>query len=220
MDGRLIAIGDIHGCFDSFRELVEKRIRLLRADRLVLLGDYIDRGSDIKEVIDYILELQSEGYDIIPLRGNHESMLLDTLENERNMTGWSMNGGLDTLQSFRVESVGDLNPEYLMFFSTLRFYYCEDNFIFVHAGFDDRLENPFEDKVQMLWSRREAYSNPFFNGKIIIHGHTPVSLEVCRENVKSGNRVINIDTGCVYKAWEGYGYLTAIEIKTRELFSV
>lgn len=45
---RLFAIGDIHGCFDSLQELVENKIQLVKDDKLVLLGDYIDRGNKSK----------------------------------------------------------------------------------------------------------------------------------------------------------------------------
>lgn len=57
---RLFAIGDIHGCFDSLKELVENKILLTKEDKLVLLGDYIDRGIKSKEVIDYIIDLQEK----------------------------------------------------------------------------------------------------------------------------------------------------------------
>ena len=81
MNERLFAIGDIHGCFDSFRKLVEDKIKISNRDKLVLPGDYIDRGKQSKDVIDYIIELQQRGFDIIPLTGNHESMLLDEIIN-------------------------------------------------------------------------------------------------------------------------------------------
>jgi len=51
---RLFAIGDIHGCFDSLQELVENKIQLDKDDKLVLLGDYIDRGNKSKEVLEEI----------------------------------------------------------------------------------------------------------------------------------------------------------------------
>ena len=90
----------------------------------------------------------------------------------------------------------------------------------MHAGFNNEIDDPFQDKSQMIWSRRESYSNPVFNGKIIVHGHTPVPYTLCREMVLSDRNVINIDTGCVYDKLGGYGHLTAIELFTRELFSV
>jgi serine/threonine protein phosphatase 1 len=96
----------------------------------------------------------------------------------------------------------------------------QDQFIFVHAGFNNDIANPFEDNIQMIWSRRENYTNPVFNGKIIVHGHTPITFSDCMELVRSHNQVINIDTGCVYDKLGGYGHLTAIELFTMELFTV
>jgi serine/threonine protein phosphatase 1 len=98
---RLFAIGDIHGCFDSFKELVENQIQLAKVDKLVLLGDYIDRGKNSKEVIDYIIDLDEKGYDIISLVGNHELLLLEAFADEKNKLNWIQNGGGDTLKSFR-----------------------------------------------------------------------------------------------------------------------
>ena len=220
MSERLLAIGDIHGCMNPFRELVEKKIRISKSDRIVLLGDYIDRGSQSREVIDYIIDLQKQGFDIIPLMGNHESMLIDSLGSEQSLYNWSMNGGSETLFSFGIKSSKDLDLKYLHFFKSLLFYYILDQFIFVHAGFNNEISDPFQDKSQMIWSRRESYSNPVFSGKIIVHGHTPVPLALCNEAVLSDRNVINIDTGCVYDKSGGYGHLTALELYTRELFSV
>lgn len=76
MNSRLFAIGDIHGCFDSLKELVENKIQLQKDDKLILLGDYIDRGDKSKEVVDFIIGLLENGFDVIPLMGNHEAMLL------------------------------------------------------------------------------------------------------------------------------------------------
>ena len=220
MIGRLIAIGDIHGCLDPFRELVEHKIRIRMEDRIVLLGDYIDRGYQSREVIDYIIDLQKHGFDIIPLMGNHESMLIESLGSDQSLYNWLMNGGNETLFSFGIKSSKELNIKYLHFFKNLLYYYIHDQFIFVHAGFNNEISDPFEDKSQMIWSRREAYSNPVFHGKIIVHGHTPVPFSLVREVVLCDSDVINIDTGCVYDELGGFGHLTAIELFTRELFSV
>ncbi len=220
MSDRLLAIGDIHGCFDPFRELIERQIDLRKEDRLILLGDYIDRGNNSREVIDYILDLQGKGYNIVCLTGNHEVMMLDSVNSEKSLYNWYINGGYETLFSFGIESADELSARHLSFFKALSWYYSEGSFIFVHAGFNDEIADPFEDRVQMVWSRRESYSNPVLGGKVIIHGHTPITISVCRENVMSGNRVINIDTGCVYGGYGGYGHLTGIDINSRQLYSV
>ena len=220
MNERLFAIGDIHGCFDSFQKLVENKIGIRKNDQLVLLGDYIDRGTKSKEVVDYILELLRMNFNVIPLMGNHEAMLLDALENNRHLSIWFLNGGSETLKSFGISSLKELSPLYIRFFKGLRHFYSFKNYLFVHAGFNDEINNPIEDQYQMLWSRRERYTNPVLKDKTIIHGHTPVPLAYCRKIVKANHPVINIDTGCVYADEVGYGQLTAIELYSMELISV
>lgn len=210
MPHRLFAIGDIHGCFDQLRRLVENSINPTRNDRIILIGDYIDRGPYSKEVIDYIIDLQSDDYDIIPLMGNHEAMLLDALD-IGDSSLWLWNGGVDTLKSFNINSLNELDKKYIHFFENLRWYYDLDNFLFVHAGFNDSMKNPFEDKQSMVWIRKENYYNPVLKDRIIVHGHTPVPAEVLKNDIICNSRVINIDTGCVYSG-DGLGRLTAIEM--------
>lgn len=220
MPGRLLAIGDIHGCFDTFRELVHDVVKLDKSDRLILLGDYIDRGEKSREVIDLIMALQDSGYDIVPLIGNHESMLLDASRDERLLQGWFLNGGYDTMLSFGIADLAGLDNRYLEFMKRLGYFYSFANYLFVHAGFNNELADPFEDRTQMIWSRRETYTNAAFKGKIIIHGHTPVTLTSCISNIESGSMVINIDTGCVYGREGGYGNLTALDLYTMKHYSV
>jgi serine/threonine protein phosphatase 1 len=220
MKKRLFAIGDIHGCYESLRELIEHKIKIRESDKLILLGDYIDRGDQSREVIDYIIELKEKDFDIVALIGNHESMLLDALDNDIFLPGWIQNGGSETMISFGINSLKQLDQVYIDFFKGLQFYYLLSNFLFVHAGFNDRISNPFDDKYHMIWSRREKYTNPVLRDKIIIHGHTPVPQLICKQEIQNHNHVINIDTGCVYADVEGYGRLSAFEMYSKELFSV
>src|SRR5688500_13625324 len=85
--GRRWVISDIHGCLTTLKTLVEQRISLTKADQLFLLGDYIDRGKHSAGVLDYLMGLVSEGYQIYPLLGNHEQMLLDAWQYNRNVKG-------------------------------------------------------------------------------------------------------------------------------------
>lgn len=220
MNERLFAIGDIHGCFDSFRELVENKIEINNSDKLVLLGDYIDRGNQSKEVVDFIIELQHKGIDVIPLMGNHEAMLLDTLDNGELLSNWIQNGGSETLESFGIKSLKDLSQQYIHFFKGLRLYYSFHQFLFVHAGFNDEIKNPFEDKYHMIWTCRGKYTNPILSDKTIIHGHSPIPESFCQQSILDNNQVINIDTGCVYSDTFGYGRLSAIELYSGKLFSI
>lgn len=217
---RLFAIGDIHGCFDSFKELVENKLQLQEDDKLILLGDYIDRGDKSKEVVDFLMELQEKGFDIIPLRGNHEAMLLDAYEDEKNISRWILNGGNKTLESFEINSVEDIESKYISFLQDLKHYYAFEDYLFVHAGFNDNVLNPFTDYYSMLWKCKESYKNPLLANKTIIHGHNPISISACEERVISKLDVINIDTGCVYKDKEGFGRLTAYDCNAQRILFV
>ena len=217
---RLFAIGDIHGCFDSLLELVESNIQLDKNDKLILLGDYIDRGNKSKKVVDYIIDLQEKGYDITPLIGNHELLFLETFEDEKNKPKWFQNGGAETLKSFGISSIKDISSRYLDFFTNLKNYFSIEDYLFVHAGFNDKILNPFQDTYSMVRESKVEYLNPLLARKTIIHGHRPITIEHCENQINDNKLVINIDTGCVYKEKVGYGKLTAIELYSKKLFSV
>jgi serine/threonine protein phosphatase 1 len=185
-----------------------------------LLGDYIDRGNKSKEVIDYIIDLQEKGFDIISLIGNHELLLLESLENEKNKPKWIQNGGGETLKSFGIDSIKEISPKYLKFLKNLQSYYSFEEFLFVHAGFNDKILNPFQDTYSMVWKSRNTYLNPLLSDKTIIHGHRPITVDFCKKQIEEKQQVINIDTGCVYKEKIGYGKLTAIELYSKKLFSI
>jgi len=220
MNNRLFAIGDIHGCFDTLEELVNNKIQLKKSDKLILLGDYIDRGDKSKEVVEYIIDLQKKGFNILPLMGNHEAMLLDAYDNEKNTLKWIQNGGSETLKSFEISSLKKIEFKYIEFFKKLKYYYSSGDCLFVHAGFNNSVVNTFSDFYSMLWKCKESYANPLLTNKTIIHGHNPISISKCEERVLSKLNVINIDTGCVYKDKEGFGRLTAYECNNKRILFV
>lgn len=217
MNKRLFAIADIHGCFDQLKELVENKIQLQKEDKLILLGDYIDRGDKSKEVVDFIIELQQKAFDVIPLMGNHEAMLIDAIKNDKDNSIWVLTGGNKTLDSFNINSVKEIELKYIKFFSNLKYYYAFEEYLFVHAGFNDTITNPFTDYNSMLWECKDSYTNLLLTNKTIIHGHNPIKVSRCEERIHSNNRVINIDTGCVYTTKDGYGRLTAYNCEDRRI---
>ena len=220
MDQRVFAIGDIHGCFDSLKELIELKMQLTPNDRVVMLGDYIDRGSKSKEVIDYLLNLKEKGFQLVTIRGNHEQMLLDAYEDQDLVSLWILNGGVATLKSFGIWSVRHLDNTYLDFFNSLPLFYAFNNYLFVHAGFNDRMDNPFEDTYHMIWESKDQYFNPMLKDKIIIHGHRVISSTLCDQRIRNRRPVIDLDTGCVFVNYSNYGRLTALEINTNTILSV
>lgn len=217
---RLFAISDIHGCFKPFYELIVHCIKLKKSDQLVLLGDYIDRGDQSKEVIDFIIDLKNSGFNVSPLAGNHEVMLLDSFYNPEIIPVWLMNSGITTLNSFGIQNLKELDKHYLEFFNSLEFYRIIDNVIFVHAGFDDFAIDPFADKHSMIWECKTSYQNHSLSGKTIIHGHRPKTVSYVKKLISEKSKVIPVDTGCVYGKELGYGILSALEVYSMDLFSV
>ena len=75
---RTIAIGDIHGCYYTLIDLLQKIDYQSGRDTLIFLGDYIDRGPHSYQVVSQLKRLRAQvGDSCICLRGNHEQMAID-----------------------------------------------------------------------------------------------------------------------------------------------
>ena len=208
--GRLIAISDIHGCCLTFKALLEK-IEFTPQDRLVLLGDYIDRGPRSKQVLDLIFEYIDRGYAITLLKGNHEVMLLDALQDDAAIPRWIINAGGDTtLKSFDIAEVKDIPERYIHFMESLKDFHVEGQFIFVHAGLNFSIPYPLKDKESMYWMRGMVVNPNLIDYKTVIYGHTPVVLTAIEKMIGEQplNFQVDIDNGCVFEK-EGMNCLLA-----------
>src|SRR3954470_11444972 len=96
--GRLFAVGDVHGCSTALRTLIAA-IHPRPEDTIVTLGDYIDWGPDSRGVIEQLIGLSSSCH-LVPLLGNHEEMLLDALGSDVKLRAWLDQGGEQTLLSY------------------------------------------------------------------------------------------------------------------------
>jgi serine/threonine protein phosphatase 1 len=223
-------IPDIHGCANTLRALIEDLIQPSKHDWLYFLGDYIDRGPSSKEVVDYVMYLQKEEYNIRTLMGNHEEYLIKSYEDELNLKSimgikqtnkkkkeWLFHGGKDTMKSFGLHDLKDFPKEYLEWMKSLEYYIELDNFYLVHAGFNFKLKDPFEDKDSMLWIREYEIDKKKIGNKRIIHGHVPVSLEFIDLNIKNKSyKYIDLDNGCYMTKRDGFGNLVALELNSLE----
>ena len=221
--GRRFAVGDIHGCQKTFQLLVEEQIQLQKQDQLFLLGDYIDRGPNSSGVIDYILALQKEGYQVYTLMGNHEEILLDNFEEKRPriFIRWvKFNKSLDL-----IDEEGQIKSQYLDFIKQLTICIELDHFYLVHAGFNFENDSIWEDGRAMLWWRNYEIDTNKLEGKRIVHGHTPKSIQEIRDRIERKDVEIILDNGCVYKHRKRRDYedgelgrLCALNLDTFELF--
>lgn len=223
------AIGDIHGCHKTFRAMVEAEIAPGRGDELYLLGDYIDRGPDSKGVLDYIMELQRQEYQVFPLMGNHEDMLLSATLGDNEFDMWCYNGAGSTLMSFGISEDDIMTQDYRLAFRiprpyreyllSLKYYYSLQDYILVHAGIDFSGEKPFLDRHAMLWSRNPYIDREKLGKKKIIHGHNPVPYEEIMLMAENEHSVaINLDGGCVFTWTKGLGNLIAMNLDSRQIY--
>lgn len=213
------AVSDIHGCLKTFKKGIEEIIELKKSDILYILGDLVDRGPESKNVIEYIRQKIKEGYNILMLRGNHEEMMLQAFDSPTNFNIglWMNNGAMTTLKSYNkhmtdpLEGIRSIDPGHIQLIRSLPFFIETDRYIFVHASLNTNADEPFLDTESMIWERECKNDFEKTNGKIIIHGHTPFPKEDFDLNYMIRERVINIDTGCVYD-FPGLGYLTILKL--------
>lgn len=206
MTQRTIAIGDIHGCVQALDALLDA-IQPSAEDRIVTLGDYIDRGPASRSVVDRLIQL-SETCELIPILGNHEVMLMMSLDGGDEIEAWLDCGGRETVESYGgLESIPH---EHQRFFKQCRLTYETDSHIFLHANY--HADASLEDQTEyvLLWKHLSLHiPPPHQSGKTVIVGHTPQ----LNGNILDAGHVICIDTFCV-----GGGWLTALEVNTRQVW--
>ncbi len=230
-DTALIAIGDIHGkyglfqnCLDTARKLIPENAKKIQ---LVLLGDILDRGDAALEVLDQLMQ-GIEDWEIIPILGNHEQLLLRVLEadNETYRIKWALwygNGGTQTLENLQiglpelkeigvsdhrqalVAALGQNRIDYINRFSS---HHISGNILCVHAGIDPKLtleENFSMDRLSQAinhwaWIREDFldHAGPYPEGMFVVHGHTVIP------GPKMEPHRIGLDTGaCLYGVMSG-----------------
>ncbi len=129
---REIAIGDIHGCAAALEALIQA-IQPGPDDTIVTLGDYIDWGPDSRGVLDQLIGL-GERCTLVPIRGNHEEMLLAAREGRSDLQFWLKFGGRATLGSYGLgEEPNRIPAEHVRFIQGCRDYFESVGHIYVHG---------------------------------------------------------------------------------------
>lgn len=211
-------IGDIHGEFTKLLGLMNQIFTDFNAeeDEFIFLGDYIDRGPDSYNVIQYIAEL-TLSCTVHCIRGNHEQMLHDVLYEGQSFNNYLYNGGQATINSYK-KNLGEFyipEPHKKILF-TERLFFETDTFVAVHAGVNPDCYTPEScDPFDLLWIREDFFRTNHRFRKTIIFGHTPTFFITNERNTvyRDDNRnIIGIDTGAVY-----HGCLTAIRMPDRKI---
>lgn len=190
----------------------------------VTLGDYVDRGPASRGVIER-LAANPFPTPYVALKGNHEAMLANFLDDPTVGMHWRTQGGAETLDSYGVAvrrlMVGKANMEaaerlraalpesHVTFLRSLKTSLHHGRFFLCHAGVRPGVPLESQSEQDLLWIRGEFLNSPVDFGKIVVHGHTPAP-----EPEVLPNR-INIDTGafasgrltCVVLEDEGYRFL-------------
>jgi serine/threonine protein phosphatase 1 len=203
------AIGDIHGRDDLLAALLDA----IRADAvggarnlLVCLGDYVDRGPASAAVIERLSRFEAAGFTLVPLKGNHEHLMLQFLADPDEGGSWLANGAAATLASygvavgpgwperFRYEALRDalarnLPTHHRRFLDTLATSHAAGDYLFVHAGIRPGVALAHQDEHDLIWIRGPFLdaAEPF--GPVVVHGHTITAAPEFRANR------IGIDTG-------------------------
>lgn len=211
-EGRVIyAVGDIHGRADllhQLHELISAHALKRRPEKkmLVYLGDYVDRGPQVRETLDMLASKPLPGFERRFLMGNHEQFLLHFLEDPLVLETWAAVGGQATLLSYAVNSPGSgFSPEragevlkqfrqalpgrHLEFLRSLEPYFKMGDYLFVHAGIRPGLALEKQKPEDIYWIRDEFLSCSLDLGCKVVHGHTIEEKILIRANR------IGIDTG-------------------------
>lgn len=238
---RIFAIGDIHGRYDLLDNLLnilqDYHHLNLTQDKLIFMGDYIDRGPQSLQVLEKLNELQHLYLEnVVCLLGNHEQLMLDWYDGCDKWGLWLINGGRETLASFlNVDvSLADLlNLNYLeaecpkkliKWLKKLPISHYEDGFVFTHAPLPKDLNRKsprleYFTKEECIWTcgpgKEYEYSRDMRQeeGLVGVCGH----VHALREGVfepRVYDHYIFTDAGC---GCHPRAPLCAVEVVSRQV---
>lgn len=223
---RTFALGDIHGHWKHLEKLLEFISYDPFADRLIFLGDYIDRGLNSKITLDLVIELNSENPENVCLMGNHEDLMNSVyLQNNRLSSSiWLKLGGEETLHSFSYDSpemLKNLDHKYSNFLAYLKPLYVDESLslVFAHAGVNPQKSLKNQDLYDIdngpMWVRSRFFMHPEpVQDYRVIFGHTPTfKIEQNLKGVFWKKNLVGIDTGLCYG-----NKLTALDVTNSNCF--
>lgn len=197
---RTYVISDLHGRFDLLQEAmkkIEEQAPHYGTHTVVTTGDYVDRGFESAQIISYLMNYKSDRFLMINLMGNHEDMMIDAYYG--NAGDWINAYGLPTLMSYG-HKVGDLPDmgliwdDHIEWLGKLKTFHEDEHRIYVHGGIpDDRKSVQDQARDTVLWYRYRGGDDFHHMGKVVVHGHTPISTGPVEYNGR-----VNLDTGAYH----------------------
>ena len=224
---RTLVIGDIHGGLRALHQIIE-RASVTTTDTLIFLGDYVDGWSQSPQVIDYLIALGKK-QNCIFIRGNHDELLLNWLNESKDNLQWYNHGGEATVMAYAKVSDAK-KKEHIDFLKSLQPYFLDDkNRLFIHAGFTNMNGVTYEYYPRFfswdrtLWETALSLdenlkkSSNYYPRRLTLYkeiyiGHTPTTRIGETIPVKKAC-VWNVDTGAAFK-----GKLTIMDINSKEFW--
>jgi serine/threonine protein phosphatase 1 len=195
-------LGDLHGRSDLLARFLTLRRRHFPDHRLVALGDAVDRGEDSAGTLRLLRAECAEG--AVYVRGNHEEMLLEFLDDPAGVgRRWLAHGGLDTLASYGLRGIPTsatehqaardtlrerMGPETEAWLRELPLLWRSGTLVAAHAALDPDVPPTLQDARSLVWGHPGFRRHPRSDGLWVAHGHTVVS----RAHIRGGR--IALDT--------------------------
>jgi protein phosphatase len=217
-------IGDIHGCFDELRALLTNLGYVEghhpEGRKAIFLGDLVDRGPKIPEVLKLVMKMTASG-DALAVPGNHDTKLMRKLRGRDVQITHGLAESLKQLD----EEPPELKDQVADFIDSLVSHYVLDDgrLVVAHAGLKEELQGRGSGKVRdfALYGETTGETDEFglpvrynwaaeYRGRAtVVYGHTSVP------EPEWLNNTVCIDTGCVFG-----GKLTALRYPEKEFVSV
>ena len=210
---RTLVIGDIHGRYEAFIDVLKKSNFDYKYDKLIVLGDVCDGDVGVREVIDTLLGMKK----LVYILGNHDKCSFQWMIGEHteytNRIWWNQ-GGIHTVASYDFKK-DNVPIDHKVLFSKAKLYHEEKGCLFVHGGIDPSKPIDKQEEHTLLWDRQlieYAKHNKVGTWNKVFIGHTTTEIiEKGKTTPITFNNLIMMDTGA---GWTGK--LTIMDIDTEE----
>jgi len=170
------AIPDIHGRYDLLKRALAGIDAHCRVEgcTIVTLGDYVDRGPDSAQVMEWLINPNLARFCLRPLKGNHEAMMWEACSGFAEPSWWLRNGGDQTLRSYGAVDGDDIRvvpKRHLDWIVGLGLMHVDRHRVFVHAAVDPTLPLDQQSENTLLWKRYRPGANLGHGARHVVHGH-------------------------------------------------